>query len=69
MLAQWQPDRGRYEVRLPNRLVRVKPEQLDMHPMQRKKEQETRGDEVIFMTTDEQAARAGTHAVALLRLA
>ncbi|KAL1515575.1 hypothetical protein AB1Y20_002195 [Prymnesium parvum] len=65
VLAAWLADRARYEVRLGNRAVRVRAECVDMHPMQRKREQETKGDEVIFMTTDEQAARAGTYAVKL----
>ena len=63
VLEEWVEERGRYVVRLGNRAVRVKPAMVDKHPMQRKREMETKGDEVIFITADEQAARAGTYAV------
>ena len=65
VLMGWKPDIGRYEVRLPTRVVRARPAQLDMHPTQRKREQSTKGDEVVFLTTDEQAARDGVYAVKL----
>ena len=65
VIAEWQGETGKYLVNLANRQVRVLPNCLDMHPMQRKREQETKGDEVVFLTTDEAAARAGTYGVKL----
>jgi hypothetical protein len=58
VLVSWISESAKYEVRLANRSVRVRAACVDLHPMQRKKEQETKGDEVVFMSTDEQAARS-----------
>lgn len=34
VVSDWEDARGRYNVRLANRVVRAKPQQLDMHPLQ-----------------------------------
>jgi len=54
---------GRYEVRLADRAVRLKPEALQLHPKQRKKNKAGKGDEVVFLTEDQKLAREGMYAV------
>ena len=68
VIGGWDAARGRYEVRLANRVVRVLPGCLGVHPLQRQREANEargRGDEVVFLTEDDQLARAGTYAVKL----
>lgn len=45
-------ERGRYDVRMANRVVRAKPAQLSVHPLQKQKDEAGRGDEVVFLTED-----------------
>lgn len=54
---------GRYEVRLADRAVRLKPQVLQLHPRQRAKNAAGRGDEIVFLTEDEKLARQGMYAV------
>jgi hypothetical protein len=54
---------GRYEIRLADRAVRLKPQALQLHPKQRAKTAAGRGDEVVFLTEDERLARQGMYAV------
>ena len=67
VISSWDAERSRYDVRLANRIVRVKPAQLDVHPLQKQREANdaTRGDEVVFLDEDAKAERAGTYAVKL----
>lgn len=59
MISAWDAERKRYEVRMANRAVRAKPEQLLIHPLQKQREEAAKGDEVVFMTEDAKA-RAST---------
>jgi hypothetical protein len=54
---------GRYEVRLADRAVRLKPAVLQLHPKQRTKNAAGRGDEIVFLSEDEKMARQGMYAV------
>ena len=68
VIAAWDGERGRYDVRLANRVVRALPANLGYHPLQRQRDANHaagRGDEVVFMTEDAKVARAGTYAVKL----
>lgn len=67
VISSWDAERGRYDVRLANRVVRALPEHLAYHPLQKQRDanDRERGDEVVFMTEDAKAARAGTYAVKL----
>ena len=67
VIAIWDAERARYDVRLANRVVRAKPAHLAIHPLQKQREanEQSRGDEVVFMTEDAKVARAGTYAVKL----
>ena len=54
VVAGWEAARGRYEVRLANRVVRALPSHLAIHPLQRQREANdaNRGDEVVFLSED-----------------
>lgn len=67
VVSSWDTERGRYDVRLANRVVRVRPPCLDVHPLQKQRDANdaNRGDEVVFLDDDAKAARAGTYAVKL----
>ena len=67
VISAWDAERGRYDVRLANRVVRALPSHLAYHPLQKQRDANDadRGDEVVFMTEDAKAARAGTYAVKL----
>eukprot|EP00967_Tisochrysis_lutea_P138014 scaffold248529_cov33-Tisochrysis_lutea.AAC.1 len=54
---------GRYEVRLADRAVRLKPQVLQLHPKQRDRDKAGKGDEIVFLTEDEKLAREGMYAV------
>ena len=61
VISSWDAERGRYDVRLANRVVRALPSHLGYHPLQKQRDanDRERGDEVVFMTEDAKAARAG----------
>jgi len=67
VVAAWDAERARYDVRLANRVVRALPANLAIHPLQRLRDanEANRGDEVVFLTEDAKVARAGTYAVKL----
>ena len=70
VVAGFDAESQRYEVRLANRAVRVQPRQLAVHPLQRQKEECSRGDELACFAggagePSAQLARAGTYAVEL----
>ena len=54
---------GRYEVRLADRAVRLKPSALTLHPKQREKNERSKGDEIVFLSEDAKLAREGMYAV------
>jgi rhodanese-related sulfurtransferase len=65
VLLGFDGDRARYEVQLANRLVRSRPANLSIHPLQRQREVAARGDELVLASAGAEVARAGTYAVQL----
>ena len=63
VLVQYDAERGRYEVRMANRVVRALPSMLLVHPLQKQRDEAGKGDEVVFLTDDAKVARAATYAV------
>ena len=50
VLERFDAELGRYELKMASQIVRVKPENLRVHPLQAQRDKAGRGDEVVFLT-------------------